>query len=273
MKKVLTALALALVAAGAQASICVFVDKDTVCTFATDTTGGQAIYTNPTNLSNIGSGSIKPFLGLQANGTESGVSIDDPQVNILPLNDKRDNANTFTRTFTRNDLAVFDIGGKSFYQFLLDTNEPSSDAQKMISIDTLRIWDAQSVALQLLTNANVTSLASLDGLFSSLIYSMGPFNNVLMDGTLFSGSGLGYDLSVFIPVDAFAGVAMDSRLIFGTGLGGLEGAGADATSAGGFEEWAYVQATAAVPEPSEWALMLAGLAVVGSIAKRRQAAR
>jgi hypothetical protein len=30
---------------------------------------------------------------------------------------------------------------------------------------------------------------------------------------------------------------------------------------------------AAVPEPSEWALMLAGLAVVGSIAKRRQAAR
>jgi hypothetical protein len=30
---------------------------------------------------------------------------------------------------------------------------------------------------------------------------------------------------------------------------------------------------AAVPEPSEWALMLAGLAVVGGIAKRRQAAR
>jgi PEP-CTERM motif len=270
MKKSILGLALLLAAAGAQAALCTFVAKDTICTFATDTTGGQAIYTNPTNLSNIGSGSIKPFLGLQANGTESGVSTDDPQVNILPLNDKRDNANTFTRTFTRNDLAVIDIGGKSFYQFLLDTNEPSSADGKMISIDTLRIWDAKSAALQLLTNANVPTLGALDGLFSSLIYSMGPFNNVLMDGTLFSGSGLGYDLSVFIPVDAFAGVAMDSRLIFGTGLGGLEGAGADATSAGGFEEWAYVQSTAAVPEPETYALMLAGFAVVAGIARRRK---
>jgi hypothetical protein len=273
MKKILTALALAALASQASAALCVFVEKDTVCTFDTDSTGGQAIYTNPTNLANIGSGTIKPFLGLQENGTESGVSTDTPIVNLLPLNDKRDNANTFTNTFTRNDLAVFDIGGKSFYQFLLDTNEPSSAQQKMISIDTLRIWDAQSAVAQLLTKDNVTSLDSLGILFSSLIYTMGPFNNVLMDGTLFSGSGLGYDLSVFIPVDAFANVAMDSRLIFGTGLGGLEGAGADATSAGGFEEWAYAGAVAAVPEPGEWALMLAGLAVVGGVAKRRQAAR
>jgi len=273
MKKSILGLSLLLAAAGAQAALCVFVDKDTVCTFATDTTGGQAVYANPTNLSNIGSGSIKPFLGLQENGTESGVSTDTPIVNLLPLNDKRDNANTFTRTFTRNDLAVIDLGGTSFYQFLLDTNEPSSAQQKMISIDTLRIWDAQSAAQQLLTRDNVTTLGTLDSLFSSLIYSMGPLNNVLMDGTLFSGSGLGYDLSVFIPVSAFANVAMDSRLIFGTGLGGLEGAGADATSAGGFEEWAYVAAVTAVPEPSEWALMLAGLAVVGGVAKRRQAAR
>jgi hypothetical protein len=267
MKKSLLAIALLLAAGYASAATCSFLAKDTICTFATDTTGGQAIFTNPTNLNNVGSGGVKPFLSLQNNGTEAGVDTDDLTVNTLPLNDKRDNVHTFTNTFTRNDLQVFVIGGKSFYQFLLDTNEPSSPTGKFLSIDTLRIWDAQSAAAQFLTNQNVPTLGSVDGLFPNLIYAMGPSNQVFMDGTLFSGSGKGYDLSVFIPVSAFAGVPMDNRLIFGTGMGAFEGGAA----AGGFEEWAFAgKAVAAVPEPETYALMMAGLGLVGWIGKRRK---
>lgn len=252
-----------------EAATCTFLAKDTVCTFATDTTGGQAIYTNPTNLSNIGSGVVQPFLGLQANGTQGGVSTDSPIVSTLPLDDKRDNANTFTNTFSQNELQVFDIGGTSFYQFLLDTNEPSSPDGKLISIDTLRIWDAQSAVAQILTNVNVPTLGSVDGLFPNLIYAMGIGNQVVMDGTLFSGSGLGYDLSVFVPVSAFAGVPLANRLIFGTGMGGaLDFA---AASNGGFEEWAYVgRQVTAVPEPETYALFGAGLAALAFLRSRRK---
>jgi hypothetical protein len=269
MKKLLFAAlgAAALLALGSAqaASTCSLLSKDGTCTFVTDTTGGQALFTNPTNLENIGSGEINPFLGLQNNGTEFGVNSDLANVNLLPLNDKRDNLGTFTNTFTRNDLAVIDINGTSFYQFLLDAHEPGGTP--LVSIDTLRIWDAKSAAQQLLSNSNVTSLADVDGLFSSLIYSMGPGNELIMDGTLFPGNGLGYDLSVFIPTSAFAGVAMDSRLIFGTGMGGV----LDAEAGDGFEEWGYRAAvTAAVPEPGTYAMMLAGLAVVGGIDRRRR---
>jgi hypothetical protein len=101
---------------------------------------------------------------------------------------------------------------------------------------------------------------------------MGPSNQVVMDGTLFSGSGQGNDLSVFIPVSAFAGVAMDSRLIFGTGMGGFAGAEANVTANGGFEEWSFARAApvAAVPEPETYALFAAGLAALAFMRNRRK---
>ena len=271
MKKfALTAVALGAMAMlpAAQADVCYLLAKDGTCSFATDTSGGTTLYSNPTNLSNIGSGTINPFLGTQNNGIEFGVTTDTPLVNLLPLDDKRDNANTFTNTFTRSDLGIVTLGGTSYYQFFLDTNEPSNVGDKLISIDTIRIWDAQSAAQQLLTNQNVTSLADVDGLFSSLIYAMGPTNQIIMDGTLFSGSGLGYDLSMLIPVAEFAGVALDSRLIFGTGFGQ---AGGSASTADGFEEWAYLSATPTngVPEPGSLALV-GGALVAAHLALRRK---
>jgi hypothetical protein len=259
MKKFLLAAAAVLMAAQAQAGVCTLMAKDGTCSFATDTSGGTVIYSNPTNLSNIGSGEIKPFLTTQQNGTEGGVTSDSPIVSTLPMNDKRDNSNTFTNTFTQNQLGVVTIGGVQYYEFFLDTNEPSSVGDRNISIDTIRIWDAKSALAQLLTNANVTSLADVDNLFSSLIYAMGPGNDIVMDGTLFNGSGLGYDLSMLIPVIDFAGVALDSRIVFGVTYGG---AGGSATTADGFEEWAFLAGNGPgtnVPEPGS--VMLSGLAL------------
>jgi hypothetical protein len=50
-------------------------------------------------------------------------------------------------------------------------------------------------------------------------------------------------------------------------MGGVLGAEAG----DGFEEWGYKAAvTAAVPEPGTYAMMLAGIAVVGGIVRRRR---
>jgi hypothetical protein len=261
MKKIAIAVAVLSLVGAAQATVCTLTAKDGSCTFTTDTSGGTVIFSNPTNLDKIGSGEIAPFLTSQQNGTESGVTTDSPLLNSLPLNDKRDNSKTFTNTFTQRQLAVVTVGGVDYYQFLLDTNEPSNAGDKMISIDTIRIWDAKSVALQLLTNANVTQLSDVDNLFSSLIYAMGPTNDIVMDGTLFDGSGLGYDLSMLIPVAEFAGVGLDNRLIFGVGFGA---AGGSAATGDGFEEWAYVAGngpTEQLPEPGS--LALAGVSLLG----------
>lgn len=252
----------------AHAGVCTMLVKDSTCTFATDTSGGQVIFANPTNLNNIGSGVITPFLGTQRNDTEFGVSTDSPIVNTLPLQDKRDNANTFTNTFTKSMLGIISISGVDYFQFFLDTNEPSSAGDKLLSIDTIRLWDAQSAALQLLTNANVTSLADVDGLFSSLIYGMGPGNQIIMDGTLFSGSGQGYDLEMLVPTNLFSGVNLDSRIIFGTGMGQ---AGGSASTADGFEEWAYkAGVTSTVPEPGTLALAGFGLIGLGVVTRNKK---
>lgn len=265
MKKLsaVAAAAVLCISSAAQAGVCSLTVVDSTCSFATDTSGGQVLFRNPSNIFNLGSGGIAPFLTTQENGTESGVSTDSPIVSTLPLNDKRDNVNTFTNTFTRDNLGTVNLGGTAYFQFLLDINEPNGGGQSLLSLDTVRIWDAQSVLAQLLTSANVPTLASVDGLFSALLYAMGPGNSVLLDFDLFQGSGKGWDMEMLVPISLFAGMNPTSRIIFGTAFGGLDGA-----SAGdGFEEWAYkigaVPPPPPPPLPEPGTLALAGLSLLG----------
>ena len=279
MKRLLLAAALAILAAPAFAgSTCNLFLVGGTCTFATDTTAGGALFQNPSNLSNIGSGVITPFLSLQQNGTEGGVSTDDPTVNTLPLDDKRDNTNTFTTTFQLNQLGTITLAGIDYFAFFLDINEPNGGTNSLLSLDTLRIWGCSGTSGEtapfMLNNTNVTSLADLDLLPNlQLVYALGPQNTLMLDYNLFAGSGLGYDLRVLIPTSAFIGLAADSRILFSSAFGDAGGTTPGADAADGFEEWAYLPGTFAfaAPEPGSIALVGAGFLLLAFIRRKRHA--
>jgi hypothetical protein len=279
--------ALALAASGAQATMCTAMQGGTgqQCTFATDTSGGTAIYTNDANLTNVGSGLINPFLTVQKNDTESGFSTD-ADGNDLPLDDKRNNSNTFTNTFSLDNLGTVTIGTTSYYEFFLDVNEPDSDPSKYISLDYLNIYDTGSSSA--VTLGSGTTLADLDTTYGSPTYSLGD-NSLILNYDLFKGSGNGYDMELLIPVTVFASVTTSNRLVFANVFGQSGGTVSGAGTADGFEEWAYLRGTAScppgttgtppncvkvppqdIPEPGVIALLGMGLFGLGATALRRR---
>lgn len=276
-RAVAVGVALALLAGVAQASLCVLGTVDSTCTFSSDTSGGTTLYTNPSNLSNIGSGTIDPFLGTQVGGnggTEFGVNTDQASVNLLPLDDKRDNANTFTETMQLNQLGFVTIGGIDYFAFFLDINEPNNDPARFLSIDRLAIFGqtgSDPSAPVDLNSTNITSLADVD-LFPNLdvVYRLGITNSLILDYNLFAGSGLGYDLEMLVPTSLFSGLLPDSRIVFAVQYGGADFAGALAQD--GFEEWAFLPGAGprVVSTPGSLALLAAGMMGIGFVRRRKQ---
>lgn len=267
-------LALLAFAGGASATFCSLIgSKDQTCTFASDTSGGTTLFTNPTQLSNIGSGTINPFLGDQVGGNggvESGVNTDDPNVNTLPLNDKRDNNNTFTNTMSLSDLGIVTIGGVDYYSFFLDINEPNGNGQNLLSIDRLAIFGQTGATPGAAVDLNSTNITSLDDVdvFPNLtvVYRLGVGNDLQLDYNLFAGSGLGYDMELLVPTVLFAPLVPDSRIVFAVQYGTLSGNLAE----DGFEEWAFRPRVASIPVPEPLPLALLGAGFVVLALQRRR---
>jgi hypothetical protein len=181
-----------------------------------------------------GSGVIDPFVRISAN-TEivQGFNTD-----ARPTQFDENSSPTFTHSLLLSSLTTVNVGGTSYYQFLLDINQTAVDP--LLSLDQLKIFVQGT--------GNIATLAGLTNLVYNL--DLGGDNAILLNYNLNTGSGSG-DMFAYIPTSVFTGgtyVYLYSQ--FGNAPNGNND---------GFEEWATVRGTTAVPEPASLLLMGSGL--------------
>jgi hypothetical protein len=215
-----------------------------------------------------GTGYIDSFVRLQRTGTESGYNTDGP----LQFDTK---AGLFTHSLPLNSLQPVTLNGTQYYQFLLDVNESANDANRLLSLDTVRLYLGDA--------PNLTGYKDQNGFGpdAKLVYDMdvGPngATTVNLDYKLNSGSGSG-DMYMYVPVSYFQSV-QDK---YGTGFSYVylySAFGDPYGSNAGFEEWAAVtnaSTSTGNPVPAPPGAVLAGMGLgcllLGRLRPRRAAA-
>ena len=221
-------------------------DLSTNSSVAVDTIYGTAIFqTDATKPAGSGfldnKGDI--FLTVHNNGTEQGYNTG---AQPAPFDVQRD-GNRFNNGLKLSDLSIVSgAGGKTYFAFLIDINEPNSADKSMISLDSLKLYTSQTA------NQSTTTVDSLGVKRFDMDL---PADSYIKYNDLNSGSGEG-DFMFFIPTTAFfqdgflgqAAASMNDYVYlyaqFGTNVA------ADTLTQGGFEEFWTVKNVQAVPEPS-----------------------
>ena len=204
----------------------------------------QFVQINPQS---TGTGVINSFV--EIGGNDLVVEAFNTTVNGVLNNGSSD---IFNHELALSSVPIVTIGGVAYRQFLLDINQQGADP--LLTLDEMRIYQSGT--------ANFASYAALIA-GSSLRYDLDGAGNswVLLDYNNNTGSGSG-DMFAYIRNDAFGA----GQYVY---LYSKFGATAPFGNNDGFEEWAVLQAPA-IPEPETYALMLAGLAAVGFMARRRR---
>lgn len=253
--------------------------------------GGTAVFANQFQQP-VGTGVFKPFLSLDANGqTSTGNNNIEQSYNSdgnlgagnIFLDAHRQQWNNLIKL---SDLAPQTIGGKQYYGFVLDANEPGG-SKSLISVDNFRVYTSSAITTGSVQN-DVTKLDNLGTLRwalnnPTLNGTAPPVNNGFnidnwiklnaaqenLDVSANGGSGQA-DMVVYIPADAFKG-ANASDYVWVYNLNGVHyAADADLASTAGFEEWSYISGpNTNVPDGGATVALL-GAGLVGLGAMRRK---
>lgn len=216
-----------------------------------------------TDAASTGTGVIDSFVRLSQSG--NGTTAEGYNADARPVMPDVNTSPTFTRDLLLSEVPVVvnpsgQIG--SFYEFLLDINQNSSDP--FLSLDAIDIY-TRATAL-----ATANTLASLTGT-STLRYSLDGApagdSELLLNYNINSGSGSG-DLFAYIPTSAFGAnteyVYLYSKFGFKGGI---------YVENDGFEEWAVRKAGTppppSVPEGGATLVMLScALGALGLLRRR-----
>lgn len=201
-----------------------------------------------------GTGVIKPFLRVQANGSEQGYNTSGSP---LPFDDK---AGIWTHDLRFSDLqqSLVSLDGTQYYKLLLDVNEPNG-SRSLISLESLQIYTSATGSQ---TTLNVSSLGVL-----RYDLDAGGDSTVIIDAARNHGSGSG-DIYAYLPVANFAGTNPSDFIYLFSRFGDSD----DLASGGGFEEWSVVTNVAPVPEMNALFPIVGLVVAVGSthVLRRRK---
>lgn len=191
-----------------------------------------------------GTGVIHSFLRIQNKDSEAGYNTD---AKNPPFDAKKGN---FTRSLLLSDLAVTEVNGTDYRQFLLDLNESNSKNGPYIDLTDLKIF---------LGTTGDHATTNVDSL-GTLVYDLdGSGDNTVHMYDWGSGSGSG-DYLISIPDSLF-------QAAFDGSNPNVYLYSAFSQSDGGFEEWAALTGDGHTPVPIPLpAAAWSGLAMLGAVA-------
>jgi hypothetical protein len=262
MKKFALAATAALGLAGASAHAETVLDLAT--TSPQDAKNGGIFYR--TQQQPTGTGVIDPFVRIQRKGQEDGYNTDG-----VSEFDTKDNAvHNWTHSIKLSDVPVVTINGVNYREFILDINETSTSAGRLLAMNEFQVYTSDTNVLSSF-NRTTQTFGSPTSHTTALVYDLDKGLNgdqrLRMDYSLGSGSGSG-DMFAYVQDSLFAGKPSPYLYLYSS-------FGVPDQSDAGFEEWAVRQATPPVivpiPATAYMGVMLMGAIGAGKWIRRRKA--
>jgi hypothetical protein len=194
---------------------------------------------------------LNTFLRIQKTGTEQGynTSAGTPWDVIAPP----------THDIQLKDLTSVDIGGTTYFEFLLNINETTKGTEELLSLNNIQIFTKATA-----DTLGASSLAGLGTLRfnNDQVGGLGAANDVTVelsnDRNAVSGTG---DMLMYVPTSLFASATADDYVYFYSKFGTPNGAN------GGYEDWSVILPPVPVPEATS---VVSGLFLLGILGWRER---